>query len=129
MFSEANLESLQNDIKNSTNNDELLKDSSLFLMSKLEDYNSSDNSLSDAERDNIETQLDYHKELKELHQGFQEKKDKMRDDIKQKLSFDFQKLQNIIVSETHINEIDDILNQDYFNIKKKNVDDNVNIIN
>jgi hypothetical protein len=97
------------------------------LKSKLEDYNSSDNKLSDTETDNIEAQLDYHMELKELHQAFQIKSKKMRNEIRNKLKVSFSQLQEGVISETHINEIEDILEQEFYEIQKKQVDDNLNV--
>lgn len=128
MFWESTLWSLQNDINISVSNDELFNKSSDFLMSKLDEYNKSDNWLSDTEIDNIEAQLEYHLQLKELHQDFQSKKNKMRDNIKQNLSISFTDLQDSIISETHISEIDDILEQDLFDEQKWLIDDNLNVI-
>lgn len=127
MFWEKSFEELHTQIQENKDTSEISDASFMYLNQTLDTLHKSDWELEDYESNIISKQLEYHRELQDLSDVYDEKIDELSSKNKNKLLSLFVQLENSEIPDTKLKEIDWILENKKFEQTKDSISGNIDI--
>ncbi len=127
MFWEKSFEELNTQIQENKDTSEISDASFVYLNQTLDTLHKSDWELEDYESNIISKQLEYHRELQDLSDVYDEKIDELSSKNKNKLLSLFVQLENSEIPDTKLEEIDWILENKKFEQTKDSISGNIDI--